>query len=143
MLKNVLAQTMTAEELNQINADQDELFRDRLINYFKEKSEKSCRLMGELGIYLQSFLFFISFSSLLSIINLLNKLQLRDSWNRPSIQDLGLYFSWTYPSKYFHLFSSMAIISWFHSYSLARKIMAKARNVNGTLSTLLSTHLEQ
>ena len=52
MLKNVLAQTMTAEELNQINADQDELFRDRLINYFKEKSEKSCRLMGKLGIYL-------------------------------------------------------------------------------------------
>ena len=46
--------------------DTDELLQDRLINYFKEKSEKSCRLMGELGIYLQSFLFFISFSSLLS-----------------------------------------------------------------------------
>jgi hypothetical protein len=52
MLKNMLAQTMTAEELNQINGNDDEYFRDRLINYFKEKSEKSCRLMGELGIYL-------------------------------------------------------------------------------------------
>jgi hypothetical protein len=73
-IKNMLAQTMTVEELDQINANEDELFRDRLINYFKEKSEKSCRLMGELGIYLQSFLFFISFSSLLSTIDLLKKL---------------------------------------------------------------------
>lgn len=68
----MLAQTMTAEDLNKLNGDNDELFRDRLINYFKEKSEKSCRLMGELGIYLQSFLFFISFSSLLSRTNVFN-----------------------------------------------------------------------
>ncbi len=51
------------------SGENDELFKDRLIDYFKEKSEKSCRLMGELGIYLQSFLFFISFSSLLSKVN--------------------------------------------------------------------------